>query len=170
MEQVKKIHLRAMEPEDLDFMYEVENDMSIWDVGYTNVPYSRNYLLDYITRASGDIYTDRQVRLMVEDEAGQTIGIVDLSDFSPAHLRAELGIVIHSAFRRQGYGRLVVAEICRYARNVLHMHQIYAIVPENNESCLRLMQGFGVQNDIVIKDWIFDGENYGAAKIFQIFL
>ena len=37
----KKIFLRALEPEDLDFLYEMENDESLWEVGSTNVPYSR---------------------------------------------------------------------------------------------------------------------------------
>ena len=45
----KEIHLRALEPEDLDFLYEMENDESLWEVGNTNVPYSRQVLLDYIT-------------------------------------------------------------------------------------------------------------------------
>ena len=28
----KKVHLRAMEPEDLDWMYSIENDPELWDV------------------------------------------------------------------------------------------------------------------------------------------
>ena len=48
----KKIFLRALEPEDLDFLYEMENDESLWEVGSTNVPYSRQMLLDYIATAS----------------------------------------------------------------------------------------------------------------------
>lgn len=44
-----------MEPEDLDFLYGVENDDRLWNVGVTNVPYSKSMLLDYITSATGDI-------------------------------------------------------------------------------------------------------------------
>ena len=57
------IHLRAIEPEDLDFLYRIENDVKLWNVGITNVPYSRYALHDYVANASGDIYTDHQVRL-----------------------------------------------------------------------------------------------------------
>ena len=32
------VRLRAMEPEDLDFLYAMENDKEVWDVGCTNVP------------------------------------------------------------------------------------------------------------------------------------
>ena len=60
-----KVTLRAMEPEDLDLLYRIENDRQLWDVGSTNVPYSRYVLHDYIANSSGDVYTDRQVRLIV---------------------------------------------------------------------------------------------------------
>ena len=30
--------LRAMEPEDLDLLYQIENDTKLWNIGLTNVP------------------------------------------------------------------------------------------------------------------------------------
>ena len=50
------IRLRAMEPEDLDTLYKIENDMALWDVGMTNVPYSRYALHNYMSGVSNDIY------------------------------------------------------------------------------------------------------------------
>ena len=44
------VRLRAMEPEDLDALYRIENDRDVWDVGENNVPYSRYILHDYIAR------------------------------------------------------------------------------------------------------------------------
>lgn len=159
-----------MEPEDLDVLFEIENDECDWSVSVTNVPYSRSVLLDYIANASGDIYTDKQVRLMVENEDKVTIGIVDLTNFSPSHLRAELGIVIKKEFRHYGYGTMVVRKVCEYGRNVLHLHQIYAIVPEGNDSCSKMLEGVGFQMNMVLKDWLFDGKSYADAQLFQIFL
>ena len=94
-----KIILRAMEPEDLDVLYKIENDTSLWGVGVTNVPYSRYTLHDYIANSVGDIYTDKQVRLMIDNEQGQTVGIIDITDFDPRHRRAELGVVIQCQHR-----------------------------------------------------------------------
>ena len=48
------IHLRAVEPEDLDLLYKIENDVKLWNVGATNVPYSRYTLHDYVANASDD--------------------------------------------------------------------------------------------------------------------
>ena len=59
--ELPRVRLRAMEPEDLDILYRIENDMSLWDVGNTNVPYSRYALHDYIAHASHDIYAVRSV-------------------------------------------------------------------------------------------------------------
>jgi diamine N-acetyltransferase len=43
---MKTIKLRAIEPEDLDLLYRIENDADLWAVGATNVPYSRYTLHD----------------------------------------------------------------------------------------------------------------------------
>ena len=98
-----KVRLRAIEPEDLDLLYQIENDRRLWKVGTTNVPYSRYTLHDYVATSADDIYTDRQVRLIIENEQGETVGMADLMNFCPQHVRAELGIVVLDAKRRQGY-------------------------------------------------------------------
>ena len=53
------IILRALEPEDLDFLYSIENDPDLWDVGCTNVPYSRHILSEYILANKSDLYADK---------------------------------------------------------------------------------------------------------------
>ena len=78
------VNLRAIEPEDLDLLYRIENDTTLWNVGTSNVPYSRYLLHDYVAHATADIYTDRQVRMMIENEQGQTVGIADIVNFDPA--------------------------------------------------------------------------------------
>ena len=168
-DQNVRVSLRAMEPEDLDVLFEIENDERDWNVGVTNVPYSRSLLLDYIMNTSGDIYADKQVRLMIENEGKVTVGIVDLVNFSPTHLRAELGLVIKKEFRDRGYGASVVRKVCEYGRNVLHLHQIYAIVPKNNISCSKMLEDVGFQVNMVLKEWLFDGKSYADAQLFQIF-
>lgn len=164
-----KVFLRAMEPEDLHLIYEVENDEGIWDMGVTNVPYSQYLLLDYISNATGDIYADKQVRLIVENEAHEAVGIADLMDFDPKHNRAELGIVIKKPFRKQGYGRASIAKIAEYGKKVLHLHQIFSFVAENNISSVRMLQESGFQKSTVLKDWLFDGKEYHGAYFFQRF-
>ena len=65
MKPLPTVNLRALEPEDLDLLYRIENDDELWAVGVTNVPYSRYLLHDFVSSSSGDIYTDKQVRLII---------------------------------------------------------------------------------------------------------
>ena len=95
--------LRAMEPEDLDTLYKIENNQELWAVSATNVPYSRFALHEYVETNTNDIYADKQVRLMIDNDAGETVGIIDLMNFSPQHSRAEVGIVIMKPHRQKGY-------------------------------------------------------------------
>lgn len=164
------VRLRAMELEDLDFLYEIENDEDVWNVGVTNVPYSKRILLDYITSASGDIYVDKQVRLIIENEENMAVGIVDLVDFSPSHGRAELGIVVKKDFRGRGYGSAVIDKILDYSKNILHLHQIYAYVAEGNKTCVNLLKNADFQSDMVLKDWLNNGKEYLDVLFFQRFL
>ena len=103
--------LRAIEPEDLDLLYRIENDARLWNVGTSNVPYSRYVLHDYVAHVTNDIYTDRQVRMMIDNAEGQTVGIVDLVNFDPANRRAELGLVILNDCRRRGYATATLLQL-----------------------------------------------------------
>ena len=164
------IKLRALEPEDLDELYAIENDREIWHVGPTNVPYSRYALHEYIARQQADIYADRQVRLVVENAEKSVVGLVDLVDFDPQHRRAELGIVVKKAFRGHGYGQAAIEKILDYARKTLHLHQIYAIVDADNHESLQLFRQVGFEEKSRLTDWLFDGENYREAVLLQKFL
>ena len=164
------IRLRAIEPEDLDLLYQIENDTRLWNVGATNVPYSRYTLHDYIATSSDDVFADRQVRLVVENEEGVPVGIVDLVQFSPQHLRAEVGIVILDAHRRKGYAAAAIQAVCDYAQRVVHLHQLYAVVETSNESAVALFEKAGFSTGNTLKEWLFDGQNYHDALLMQRFL
>ena len=167
--QEPHVWLRALEPEDLEVLYQVENDREVWDVGLTNVPYSRYVLRDFIAHSSGDIYTDRQVRLMVENDEGETVGIVDLLNFDPAHRRAEIGVVIRKERRRQGVATAALKELLDYARKTLHLHQVYAFVSKDNEASSRLFLKLGFEENGLLREWLFDGFDYHDAALLQFF-
>lgn len=168
MSQNPKVRLRAMEPEDLDLLYRIENDVQLWHVGSSNVPYSRYTLHNYIATSTGDIYTDRQVRLMIENEEGIVVGIVDLVNFDPSNRRAELGLIIEEPYRHAGYAQSTMAQISDYAVNILHLHQLFATIDVTNEPCLQLFRKLGYIESARLKDWLFDGKNYHDAIVMQI--
>ena len=164
---MRQVRLRAMEPEDLEMLYTIENDPLLWEVGCSNVPYSRYVLHDYIAQSSGDIYTDRQVRLIIENARHQTLGMADLLNFDPKNRRAEVGIVIIGQHRRQGYASDALAALHDYARQTLHIHQLYAFIATDNEPSLALFRQSGYHISAPLADWLYDGQAYHPAIIAQ---
>ena len=168
-QSLPQVRLRAMEPEDLDLIYVMENDEEQWPAGRTNVPYSRYVLHDYIATATNDIYADGQVRLVIE-AGGRVVGLVDLVDFSAQHLRAEISIIVLREHRRHGYAAAALHKVAAYALRTLHLHQLYAIVSEHNVASLALLTGCGYRVTGDLSEWLYDGRTYGNAKVLQLFL
>ena len=164
---MKQIKLRAIEPEDLDLLYRIENDVELWNIGTSNVPYSRYLLHEYVANNKNDIYSDGQVRLIVENSEGTAVGVADLVNFDPSNLRAEVGLIILNDYRRQGYGIAVLNRIADYALRILHLHQLYAYVDVNNSPSLGVFQKADYKVAAEIKDWLYDGQNYHDSVLFQ---
>ena len=98
----KKIKLRALEPEDLEFLYKIENNESFWEVSHTQTPFSKYILKQYLENAHLDIYESKQLRLLIEEKSTKKqIGMIDLFDFNPQHKRAGIGILIHPDFQKK---------------------------------------------------------------------
>jgi diamine N-acetyltransferase len=168
--EIPFVNLRAIEPEDLDFLYKVENDIHLWGVGATNVPYSRYTLHDYVANCSDDIYTDKQVRLIIENNNKEVVGMVDVVNFEPQHLRAEVGIVIQKPYRKQGYAKAALNAIINYSLNVLHLHQLYAIADTCNTESIKVFSDTGFKCSVELKDWLLVGHNFHNAVVMQFFL
>lgn len=164
------INIRAMEPEDLDMLYQIENDTELWGVSSTNVPYSRYTLHDYIANATNDIYTDRQVRLVIEASMGETVGLADIINFDPRHRHAEVGIAIIKTYRERGYAHAALHRLHAYARQTLLLHQLYAIVDTRNIQAVSLFTSLGYVHVATIPDWLYSGASYSDAVMLQIIL
>lgn len=167
-----ELRLRATEPEDLEVMYEIENNPAVWEVSCTTVPYSRFMLRQYLEQATGDIFTDKQVRLMVERTTdGQVLGCVDLTNYEPLHGRAEIGMIIKAAHQGKGIGRKALKMLCTYASRHLHLHQLVAYIPADNEASLQMFRSEGFTRHLPLKDWLSTADGtYKDAVLVQCLL
>ena len=170
------MRLRALEPEDLDFLYSIENDMSMWWLSSQTAPLSAYHLRDYVANNASDIYKDEQVRYVIEVDnvpsgAGSTaVGLIDLFNFSPLHRRAEVGIVIKREYRNRGYAMEAIGKIADYARDILCLHQIYAIVDNQNCKCLNLLRNAGFEDGTTLRHWLYSQDGWRDAVVMQYFL
>ena len=149
--------LRALEPEDLELMYGWENDMQVWRVSGTVAPFSRHVLSRLIEEQQCDIYATRQMRLVIEHD-GQAVGAVDLFEFDPHNRRAGVGIIVDSQHRAQGLGHDALKALEQYARQTLHLHQLWCSVPVDNEASLKLFRKAGYVECGLRREWILTSD------------
>jgi Acetyltransferases, including N-acetylases of ribosomal proteins len=163
-----KVVLRALEPSDLDFLYQLENDTSIWEISGTLKPYSKKVLQLYLENAHLDIYEVKQLRLCICDQEGECIGLIDLFDFDPKNRRAGIGIVIaRPDARNKGVGAEALSLLCDYAFSVLDLHQLFANILEDNESSIHLFEKMGFEKIGVKKEWIRTSSGFKNEIMFQ---
>lgn len=165
----KSIFLRALEPEDLEFLYRLENDPEIWEISGTQKPYSKSTLKKYLKNTHLDIYEIKQLRLCIcKIESGELIGLIDLFDFDPRNRRAGVGLVIAEKMNRnQGLGRDALSVLCAYAFGHLNLHQLYANILEDNLPSIHLFEQEGFKLVGSKKDWIRTGTGFKNEVLFQ---
>jgi len=165
----ERIYLRAIEPVDLEIMYEIENHPSIWEVSGFTVPYSRYLLKQYIQNSSHDIFSDKQLRLMIVRKSDNcSIGIIDITDFVPLHGRGAVGIVIIDKYRGQGYAKEALELLCTYSFEYVHMKQLYAYVAADNAESISLFNSCGFSQSGLLKEWLHSDSKYKDAVLLQL--
>ena len=164
------IYIRALEPNDLEFVYAIENDQSIWEVSNTHTPYSRFLVKQYLENAHQDIYEAKQLRLAIcQDQDFPAMGLIDLFDFDPKNNRAGVGIVIqNNKNRKQNIGSEALGLLIEYDFCNLNLHQLYANIGVENEASVALFTKFGFEMIGVKKDWTFVNGIYKDEAVFQL--
>ena len=144
------IKLRKIEPTDLPFLYQWENDASAWADGAIHNPLSQQDLRDYIASTSGDIYRDGQLRLIIEQSSIinhqssiTTLGCIDLFDFDPRNRRAAIGMYIAPEHRGKGVGKEALRLLEDYAFGHLNLRVLYAVIATKNTACTTLYRHAG---------------------------
>lgn len=163
-----KIRFRALEPEDIDILFEWENDAEIWEISNTYEPYSKYILAKYIKDSQRDIYESKQVRMIIETTEGKAVGAIDLFDFDPFHFRAGVGILIHDLKdRKLGYATDALQLLCTYAAHYLRLHQLYANISEDNLASIHLFKNAGFEIIGTKKDWRRTLDGWKNELMFQ---
>lgn len=158
------IILRAVEPDDIDRLYDWENDHSaIFDA-----PLSLQNITDYVMNYRANLYADGQLRLMIVERAGgNTVGCIDLYNFNNADRRAGIGIYIAEPYRRRGLASAAIEAMVEYAAGRLGLHQLWATCAVSNEASCRLFCGHGFEQAGRLRAFVRCGSTYEDAIIMQ---
>ena len=168
------IKLRAPELSDIDLLYVWENNMEIWKASNTLTPFSRFVLKKYIETSHLDIWETKQLRLIIEAKNQNSlmfvpVGLVDLFDFDPFHLRAGVGILIaNKEYRQKGYATEALKLLIKYSFDTLQLHQLYCNISAENTISLQLFENSGFEVVGTKKGWLKTINGWQDEVMLQI--
>ena len=149
----ENITLRVAEPYDAETIFRWENDMEIWRVSDTIVPFSRHQIEQFLLN-NNDLVSEKQLRLMIDDnKSGDTVGCIVLYDYDSFNERAGLGILIDKQYRGKGYAKQAIALLIDYCFNTLLLNQLYALTLATSTDSVLLFESLGFERCGVRKQW-----------------
>lgn len=168
--QNENIYLRAVEPEDLDYLYKWENDSRLWIHGNTLSPYSKYTLRQYLEEAQQyDIFQSNQLRMVIcEKESDTIIGAVDIYDVDAHSRRAGVGVFVDDKYRNKGYASQALSLLRQYSFDFLNLHQLYAHISVANQVSISLFERAGYIKVGILKDWIHTLGGYEDVVLLQL--
>jgi len=162
------IRLRALEPSDLDFLYTLENNEDYWEVSNTQTPYSHYLLKQYIENSHLDIYEAKQLRFVIENNDQEIVGLIDLFDFNPQHIRAGIGVLIDKIHQKKGYATEAIQLVNNYAFSYLNLRQLYANIATDNKESIVIFEKTGYLKTGIQKDWICNNGVFKDVAFYQL--
>ncbi len=167
--QGDSVSLRALEPDDLEFVLDIENDENLWELSNTQAPYSRYLIKQYLENSHRDIYEVKQLRLVIVNQSYTTIGLIDLFDFDFKNKRAGVGVLIKDAKnRRKGYASEALELLINYSFIHLDLHQLYCNIFEDNKESLQLFINQGFEKIGLKKDWNYNNGVFKSEYSLQL--
>ncbi len=169
----KRIHLRALESTDLEVLFGWENDVSNWDTSGTMAPFSRFVLEQYLSISHQDLYTNKELRLVIAlnqpEGNGLPIGCIDLFEFDPKHRRAGVGILIGDTIMRgKGYAGDALDLLIPYAFEVLALHQLFANIAVRNAASIKIFETRKFVKVGTKADWLLTKEGWQDENLYQL--
>jgi len=163
------VRLRSLELIDLEFLFNVENNSNLWEVSNTVAPFSKYILEKYIKNASNDIFSAKQLRLVIESkEEKRPAGFIDLFDYDPIHMRAGIGIVIIESERRKHFAENALYILINYAFKNLKLSQLYCNISEDNHSSIKLFEKAGFKITGKKEKWINSESGFKDVYFLQL--
>lgn len=162
------ITLRAPEPSDLDALFRHENAPESPDSTTVMAPVSRRMLERYIENYSADIDETGSLRFMIDlTETGETVGSVDIYDFSARDRRGFVAIFVEERYRRRGVASHALSLLSAYAFGPLGAHQLAAEVSAGNEPSRALFEKAGYKTCGRLRSWLRVGRSFIDVILYQ---
>ncbi len=164
----ERLILRAVEPTDAGFMFEIDNDSSAWEYSDTIAPLSRKILRDYSLEYDANPFSAGQLRLIVSLKDGMPVGIIDLYEISAVHRHCYVGIYVSPSERGKGYAEEALSATCRYCFSTLMMEKIAARIKAGNKPSEATFTRAGFCHEATLKRWLQGEDGRSDMLLFTI--
>lgn len=163
------IKLRAPEPEDVDFMYRLENEHEARRWSDTPGQLSRRALERFVENYDGEIAQTGQLRYIACADSCR-VAVVDLFDYDAVNMRAAVGIAVAEEHRGEGYGSQCLEALAEEARTRLGLYQLYALVSEENVASQKLFLSAGWEETARLAGWLRQNGRFVDAIVYRCVL
>ncbi len=123
-----------------------------------------------IRAVENNLYSAGTLKLAGIIEPGTVVGIVELFNYDPINQRAAVGIVVDTAYRRQGYGKALIDGVVNFCRENLSIHQLYCDIIDSNNVSQHLFENCGFVKCGHFPEWILSDETYHDSIRMSILL
>ena len=149
------LRIRALEPEDIDYVFALENDPSTWRSGTLLAPISRHTITQMVT-ITPSIAESAQVRFVLHDHPNQEpLGLFDLFNIDLINQNASIGLIIYPEENRNcGFATEALALLEHYAFQHVQLHSLYAEIFAENIPSLKLFLSANYEVIGTKKQWI----------------
>ncbi|MDF2152926.1 spermidine N1-acetyltransferase [Vibrio sp. CAU 1672] len=159
-----RLKIRALERSDLRFIHNLNNNRSIMNYWFEE-PYESYDELEELYQKH--IHDDAERRFVVENSAGDLIGLVELIEINYIHRSAEFQIIIAPAYQGQGYAMEMVHRALDYSFSILNLHKVYLLVSLDNSKAIHLYKKCGfIEEGHLVAEYFINGTYHDVKRMY----
>lgn len=160
------VSMRPLERSDLHFVHVLNNNRSIMGYWFEE-PYESFVELEELYRKH--IHDQSERRFIVENDARERVGLVELVEIDHLHRRGEFLIMISPEHQGQGLATAATRRAINYAFRVLNLYKLYLLVDVDNAAAIHVYEACGFQREGVLVDEFFSDGRYRSVIRMCIF-
>jgi diamine N-acetyltransferase len=142
------IKLRPLERNDLHFVHQINNNSNIMRYWFEE-PYEA--YVELVQLYDRHIHDQSERRFIIENDAGDLVGLVELVEINYIHRRAEFQIIIAPAWQGKRYAERATQLAIEYAFCVLNLYKLYLLVDKENDAAIHIYKkcGFRCEGELI---------------------
>lgn len=162
----RRVYLRPIEKEDLDFFY-----TTLWDkegrrLTGTQTVFSRLGVQKWFEKISED--SSRIDLIICSQENHQPIGDMAMLDIDHQNRNAVVRIALFDPFCGKGYGTEAMSLLLKYGFEIMNLHRIGLDVYSFNKRAMKSYEKLGFKLEGTIRDELFYDGEYHDSNIMGV--